>query len=218
MKVVVLFSGGKDSSLAALLLEPFFEEIELVTFSFEGDQSWLRAADAAEEIGHPHRRMVFPEKVGERALEILLSKGFPNDALDYVHAIALETVAKECEFVADGTRRDDRAPKMEYSAIRSLEDRLHVQYLRPLAGLGQKSIRAMASRYLDFEEMLSQKYPASDFEVGLRYALQERHGQSRLSSIFPSNHTHSIVIRRKRFVQEIERQEDQACQGIQSES
>ena len=218
MKVAVLFSGGKDSSLAALLLEPFFDEIELVTFSMEGDQSWTRAADAAEELGHPHRRMVFPEEVGERALEILISKGFPNDALDYVHAIAVETIAKECEFVADGTRRDDRAPKMDYSAIRSLEDRLHVQYLRPLAGLGQKSIRAMASRYLDFEEMLSLKHPASDFEVGLRYALKERHGQEKVDCIFPSNHTHTRVIRRKRFVQEIKGQEDQACQSIQSES
>ncbi|HNQ54753.1 MAG: Asparagine synthase [Euryarchaeota archaeon ADurb.Bin190] len=218
MKVAVLFSGGKDSSLAALLLEPFFDEIELVTFGFQGEESWTRASDAAEEIGHPHQRMIFPEEVEEKALKILLSKGFPNDALDYVHAIAVETVAKECEFVADGTRRDDRAPKMDWSAIRSLEDRLHVQYLRPLAGLGQKSIRAMASRYLDFEEMLSQKYPASDYEVGLRYALKERYGQEKVDCIFPSNHTHTRVIRRKRFVQEIKGQEDQACQSIQSES
>jgi predicted subunit of tRNA(5-methylaminomethyl-2-thiouridylate) methyltransferase len=218
MKVAVLFSGGKDSSLAALLLEPFFDEIELVTFGFQGEESWTRASDAAEEIGHPHQRMIFPEEVEEKALKILLSKGFPNDALDYVHAIAVETVAKECEFVADGTRRDDRAPKMDWSAIRSLEDRLHVQYLRPLAGLGQKSIRAMASRYLDFEELLSQKYPASDYEVGLRYALKERYGQEKVDCIFPSNHTHTRVIRRKRFVQEIKGQEDQACQSIQSES
>jgi predicted subunit of tRNA(5-methylaminomethyl-2-thiouridylate) methyltransferase len=218
MKVAVLFSGGKDSSLAALLLEPFFDEIELVTFSFGGEDSWTKAADSAFELGHPHRRAVFAEEVRERALEILLSTSYPNDALDYVHAIAVETIAKECEFVADGTRRDDRAPKMNFSAIRSLEDRLHVQYLRPLAGLGQKSIRAMASRYLDFEEMSSERYPASDFEVGLRYALKERYGQAKVDEIFPSNHTHTRVIRRKRFVQEIKGQEDQACQSIQSES
>ena len=50
MRVVVLFSGGKDSSLAALLLEPFFEEIELVNFSFGHDDSWTRAEDAAREL------------------------------------------------------------------------------------------------------------------------------------------------------------------------
>jgi predicted subunit of tRNA(5-methylaminomethyl-2-thiouridylate) methyltransferase len=76
----------------------------------------------------------------------------------------------------------------------------------------------MASRYLDFEETFSERYPASDFEVGLRYELEKRHGQREIDRIFPSNHMHTRVIRRKRFVQENERQEDQACQGIQSES
>jgi predicted subunit of tRNA(5-methylaminomethyl-2-thiouridylate) methyltransferase len=65
MKVAVLFSGGKDSSLAALLLEPFFEEIELINFSFGHDDSWMRAKDAAGELGYPLRRMIFSEDVLE---------------------------------------------------------------------------------------------------------------------------------------------------------
>jgi len=44
MKVAVLFSGGKDSSLAALLLEPFFDEIELV-----GESLALREVDLRRE-------------------------------------------------------------------------------------------------------------------------------------------------------------------------
>jgi predicted subunit of tRNA(5-methylaminomethyl-2-thiouridylate) methyltransferase len=218
MKATVLFSGGKDSGLAALLLEPFFDEIELVTFSFGCDDTWKAASCAAAQLGHPHRVAAFDEDTLDRALEILTTTGYPNDALDYVHSTAVETMAKECEFVADGTRRDDRAPKMSFSAVRSIEDRLHIHYLRPLAGLGGKAIRAMASRYLDFEEALSGAYPASDFEVGLRYALAERRGQSEVDRIFPAGHTHTRVIRRKRFVQEVKGQEDQACQGIQSES
>jgi predicted subunit of tRNA(5-methylaminomethyl-2-thiouridylate) methyltransferase len=218
MKTAVLFSGGKDSGLSALLLEPFFDEIELVTFTFGHDAAWKVAEKAAQELGHPHRRIAFKEGALDRALEILISTGYPNDALNYVHSIAIETLAQECEFVADGTRRDDRAPKMSYSEIRSLEDRVQVHYLRPLAGLGGKTIRAMASRYLDFEEELSTNYPASDFEVGLRYALAERHGEKEVDRIFPGDHTHTRVIRRKRFVQEIKGQEDQTCQGIQSES
>ncbi len=218
MKATVLFSGGKDSGLAVLLLEPFFDEIELVTFSFGYDDAWKAASYAAAELGHPHRVAVFDEGTLDRAIEILIATGYPNDALDYVHSTAVETIAMECEFVADGTRRDDRAPKMSFSAIRSLEDRLHINYLRPLAGLGGKAIRAMASRYLDFEEALSGTYPASDFEVGLRYALAKRHGHSEVDRIFPARHTHTRVIRRKRFVQEVKGQEDQACQGIQSES
>jgi len=218
MNATVLFSGGKDSGLCTLLLEPFFEEIDLVTFTFGHDEAWKVAEKAAAILGHPHRKVVFKGDVLDNALEILMAKGFPNDALNYVHSVALETLAQDCEFVADGTRRDDRAPKMSYSDIRSLEDRMQMHYLRPLAGLGGRTIRAMASRYLDFEEMLSEKYPASDFEIGLRYALAQRHGQKEVDRIFPGNHTHTRIIRRKRFVQEVERQENQACQGIQSES
>ncbi len=218
MKAMVLFSGGKDSSLSVLLLEPFFDEIELVTFSFGHDDSWKAACMAADELGHPHRRVVFEDGVIDRAIEILTSTGYPNDALNYVHSIAVEALAQECEFIGDGTRRDDRAPKMDFSAIRSLEDRMHVHYLRPLAGLGGRAIRAMASRHLDYIEELSEKHPASDFEIGLRYALAQRCGQNEVDRIFPKNHMHTRVIRRKRFVQEVERQEDQACQGIQSES
>jgi len=218
MKAMILFSGGKDSGLTTLLLEPFFDEIELVTFSFGQDDSWKAARAAADELGHPHIRHIFEEGVMDRALEILTATGYPNDALNYVHSIAVDALAKECKFVADGTRRDDRAPKMDASAIRSLEDRMHVHYLRPLAGLGVKAIKAMASRYLEFVEEPSEKYPASDFEIGLRYALAEKCGQNEVDRIFHKNHTHTRVIRRKRFVQEIEGQEDQACQGIQSES
>jgi hypothetical protein len=218
MKVAVLFSGGKDSGLSTILLEPFFEELELVTFSFGRDDAWKAAADAAEALGHPHRLAIFDEGVLDRAIEILRSTGYPNDALDYIHSVAVETMAGEYKFVADGTRRDDRSPKMDPSAVRSLEDRRHIQYLRPLAGLGGKAIKQMASKYLEFEEELSYKYPASDFEVGLRHALKERHGAEEVERIFPTNHTHTRVIRRKRVVQEVEGQEDQACQGIQSES
>ncbi len=211
MKAVVLFSGGKDSALTTLLLEPFFDQIELITFSFGQDQAWKVAASAAGQLGHPHRRIVFDKSVLDEALKILLLMGRPNDALNYVHSIAVETLAQECKFVADGTRRDDRAPKMSYEDIRSMEDRLRMQYLRPLGGLGGKTIRIMASEYLEFEEYLSENYPASDFEVGLRYALIERHGQKEVDRIFPKNHTHTRVVGRKRFVQEVERKKDQAC-------
>jgi predicted subunit of tRNA(5-methylaminomethyl-2-thiouridylate) methyltransferase len=218
MKATVLFSGGKDSGLATLLLEPFFDEIELVTFSFGRQDSWRPAAQAAKEMGYPHRVAVFAEEVLEEALEMLLAAGYPGTALNHVHSIAVETLAQEAEFVADGTRRDDRAPVMSTSQIRSLEDRRKMHYLRPLAGLGGKTIRAMAARHLEFVEELSEIYPASDFEVGLRHALAKRCGQAEVDRIFPANHTHTRVIRRKRFVQEDEGQEDSACQSISTES
>jgi predicted subunit of tRNA(5-methylaminomethyl-2-thiouridylate) methyltransferase len=218
MNATVLFSGGKDSGLATLLLEPFFDEIELVTFSFGCQETWRPAAQAAKEIGHPHRVAFFDEEVLEEALKMLLASGYPGPALNYVHSVAVEALAQEAEFVADGTRRDDRAPVMSYSRIRSLEDRRKMNYLRPLAGLGGNAIRALAARYLEFVEELSEMYPASDFEVGLRHAMANKWGQAEVSRIFPANHTHTRIIRRKRFVQEVEGQEDQACQSISTES
>jgi predicted subunit of tRNA(5-methylaminomethyl-2-thiouridylate) methyltransferase len=218
MKATVLFSGGKDSGLVTLLLEPFFDDIELVTFSFGSHDSWRPAAQAAREMGHPHRVVEFAEEVLGVALQRLRAAGYPGPALNYVHSIAVETLAQEAEFVADGTRRDDRAPVMSYNEIRSLEDRRKMHYLRPLAGLGGKAIRAMASRHLEYVEELSEMYPASDFEVGLRHSLADRWGQAEVNRIFPANHTHTRITRRKRNVQEVEGQEDQACQSISTES
>ena len=54
MKVSVLFSGGKDSSLSALLMEPFFE-IELVTCSFGLLSNVELAAQTQKELRFPHR-------------------------------------------------------------------------------------------------------------------------------------------------------------------
>jgi predicted subunit of tRNA(5-methylaminomethyl-2-thiouridylate) methyltransferase len=196
MDISILFSGGKDSGLSTILLEPFFSRIELVTFSFGTDDSWKVAADAARILGHPHKKMVFDGETMEKAIEMLRKDGFPNEALNYVHRCAVETLAESCEFVADGTRRDDRAPVMNNSAIRSLEDRRNMHYIRPLAGWGWKTINEVATKHLDFKVELSEKYPASDFEVGLRYAIRERFGQSEVDRIFPAKHTHSRVIRR----------------------
>lgn len=197
MEVSTLFSGGKDSGLTTILLEPFFDEINLVTFSFGRDEAWKAASEAARELGHPHRTIILDEEVLESCLELLMKEGYPNGALNYVHRYAVEHMAKEADNIADGTRRDDRAPLMSMSEIRSLEDRRRVSYIRPLAGWGYKIINQLASRYMEYDVLASDKYPASDFEVGLRHAIAERFGEAEVERIFPAKHTHSRVIRRK---------------------
>jgi predicted subunit of tRNA(5-methylaminomethyl-2-thiouridylate) methyltransferase len=198
MKVTVLFSGGKDSSLASILLEPFFE-VELVTFDYGHGDTWRTAMQAAKGLGYPHRVISFEKGILNSAIDMLMAKGYPKDALNYLHKCALEVVAPECEFVADGTKREDRAPVMDNNEIRSLEDRTDVHYIRPLAGYGSGTINRMASSYLDFEILPSEMQPASDYEVGLRFALAERYGLEEVARVFPANHTHSIVMRRKSF-------------------
>jgi hypothetical protein len=200
MKIRVLYSGGKDSSLSSILLEPFFD-VELVTFGFEEYGTWVPAKKAASVLGFPHKVIPFEGGVIKNAMEIILEKGYPKDALNYLHDCALKVLATDSEFLADGTKREDRAPVMGNRDIRSLEDRFGVKYVRPLAGYGSSTINLLASRYLDFEMLPSEAYPASDFEVGLRRALAEQHGPEKVARIFPANHTHSIVIRRKSFEQ-----------------
>jgi predicted subunit of tRNA(5-methylaminomethyl-2-thiouridylate) methyltransferase len=53
MDIFVLFSGGKDSSLSAILLEPFFD-VTLATCNFGFVETWKPAAKVASELGFPH--------------------------------------------------------------------------------------------------------------------------------------------------------------------
>ena len=198
MKVVVLFSGGKDSALASILLEPFFD-VELATFALGRRDTGEAAKEAAEVLDLPHRTIVFEDEVLEAALEMLLRSGYPRDGLNHLHRNALELLSNEREFLADGTKREDRAPMMTPDGVRSLEDRRKVHYIRPLAGYGSKTINDLASRYLGFETLPSEDRPASDFEVGLRLALEERSGLEAVSRIFPAHHMHTRVVRRKRI-------------------
>ncbi len=196
MKVIVLFSGGKDSALASILLEPFFD-VELATFAFGRHDTDKAAKEAAKVLNLPHRTIVFEDEVIEEALGMLLDAGYPRDGLNRLHRNALDVLSQDWEFVADGTKREDRVPMMTPDGVRSLEDRHKVHYIRPLAGYGSKTINALAFRYMEFETLPSEVRPASDFEVGLRLELEERCGQEAVFRVFPANHMHTRVVRRK---------------------
>lgn len=198
MKIVVLFSGGKDSALASILLEPFFD-VELATFAFDGTKTDKAAKEAAKVLNLPHRTIVFEDELLDEVIGMLLSAGYPRDGINRLHGQALEILSQDWEYLADGTKREDRVPMMTPERVQSLEDRKRVHYIRPLAGYGSKAINALAARHMDFETRPSELFPASDFEVGLRMALEERCGRQTHARIFPKNHMHTRVIRRKRI-------------------
>jgi len=55
MKACVLYSGGKDSSLMAVILEKFGYNVELVTLNFGIFDSFKPAAESASALGFKHR-------------------------------------------------------------------------------------------------------------------------------------------------------------------
>ncbi|MGB9929477.1 MAG: DUF7411 family protein [Methanosarcina sp.] len=197
MKISVLFSGGKDSSLSALLLEPFFE-VELVTCSFGLLPNWEIAAKTAKELRFPYRTISLELETLERAYEKIMNEGFPRSAINYIHEKAVETLALEPEvnFIADGTRRDDRVPVLSISQIRSLEDRLGVQYMCPLKGYGKRAVSLLVEQNLRIEEGPSDKISKADYETELRELVRQRHGEKKIKELFPA-HIQSHVLSRK---------------------
>jgi hypothetical protein len=197
MRISVLFSGGKDSSLSALLMEPFFE-IELVTCSFGLLPNGELAAKTAKSLGFPHRVISLEWEILEKAYEKIMKDGFPKSAINYIHEKAVETLASdpEVKLIADGTRRDDRVPVLSISQVRSIEDRLGVQYICPLKGCGKKTVNILVERYLRIEEGPSENTQKADYEIELRELIRQRGGEEKIKELFPA-HIQSHVLSRK---------------------
>ncbi|MEA1945541.1 MAG: alpha hydrolase [Euryarchaeota archaeon] len=195
MNVFVLFSGGKDSSLSAILLEPFFE-VRLITCSFGFRETWKPAKDVASELGFPHEILRIDDTILESAYDIAIDDGYPNRAINYIHQCALRCAASEHPVLADGTRRDDRVPMLNLADVQRLEDRYGCMYIRPLLGYGRRAVDALVNIHLEIVEDESERIEKSDYEAELRAIIEERDGPEMVHAIFPG-HVQSRVIRRK---------------------
>lgn len=127
MKVGILFSGGKDSALAAILLSPF-AQIELATVSFGIVPN--DAASVARVLGFPHVIIGLEAALATATVDAMIEDGYPNRGINHLHKTALERAAARYQVVADGTRRDDKAPLLNVREARSLEDRSAIDYVR----------------------------------------------------------------------------------------
>ena len=87
-----MFSGGKDSSLSALFLEPFFD-VELVTCTFSLAPVAKIAAEVAGKLGFKHIAIEMDVGVLDEALQMVLEDGYPRNAINHIHLRALEKVA-----------------------------------------------------------------------------------------------------------------------------
>ncbi len=198
MDLGLLYSGGKDSSLAALLLSEFYD-VTLVTARFGVTDDWKHAQRTAERAGFRFEPLELDRSVAEAAVERMADDGYPRNGIQQVHVHALETIAEEgFDAVADGTRRDDRVPSISRAQAQSLEDRHDVDYIAPLSGFGRNAVDRLVEENLAVEAGPSESIERADYEAELRTLLAERAGAEVVDDVFPDHEqTHVTGFRRR---------------------
>ncbi|MFQ3320168.1 MAG: putative subunit of tRNA(5-methylaminomethyl-2-thiouridylate) methyltransferase [Natronomonas sp.] len=192
MECGLLFSGGKDSALAALLLDEFYD-VTLVTAHFGVTDDWQHAEEAAEALGFAFEEIELDTDVADTAVERMRDDGFPRSGIQQVHEAALEAVAAKYEIVADGTRRDDRVPTVSRAVAQSLEDRHDVDYVAPLSGFGRNAVDDLVETHLVVESGPSEEVPKGDYETELRARIRERWNEAIISEVFPDHEQTRVV-------------------------
>ena len=190
MKTAVLYSGGKDSSLMAVILDKLGYDVELITINFGIFDSTIPARESAKNLGFRHRVLSLDENILREAVDMIIEDQFPNNGTNHIHHEVIEHLADEYDWIADGTRREDRIPKLQQNEIQSLEDRKKVQYVN-LTGIGYKTINDTSDRLFKLQKAESDIHNSSDYEMEIRVLLEEK-GQD-INEIFPQ-HIQSRVI------------------------
>ncbi len=196
MKAYVLYSGGKDSSLMAILLKKIGIEIELVNVNFGVYDSFIPSQKSAKSLGIKHNVLSLDKNILINSVDIILNDGFPNNGISYLHKAVIEelaNLANENQFsiIADGTRRDDRTPKLNKDEIRSLEDRKNIQYIN-LDSFGYKTIDSLVSDLFIITQEESNMDNSSDYEVEIRWFIDK---EKNLNSgeIFPKHFQTRVI-------------------------
>ncbi len=192
MKACVLYSGGKDSSLMAYILSKLGYDVELVTVNYGVYSSWKPAAESASNLSFKHRVLKAEPDVLKYAVETIINDGFPNNGINHLHKYALELAANDYGVVADGTRRDDKIPKLNLNEVRSFEDRNNVEYIN-LGGFGHKSMNHLSKTLFEVKKELTNMDNNSDYEIEIRYLISQVEGEDIALKIFPE-HLQSRVI------------------------
>jgi len=190
MKAAVLYSGGKDSSFVAVMLKRLGLDVELYTANFGVYDSYVPAGKSAEALGFKHNVLEMDKSILEKTCEMIMEDGFPNDGIKYIHEKTIETLAENHDIIADGTRRDDRTPKLNINQIKSLEDRKQVQYIN-LDSFGHKSVKLTTESLFEISKEKSNKDNSSDFEVEIRTLIDEMGGNS--LDIFPEHYQTRVI-------------------------
>jgi predicted subunit of tRNA(5-methylaminomethyl-2-thiouridylate) methyltransferase len=194
MKAGVLFSGGKDSSLAAIMLGTYYE-VELNFFVFDPSRQVPSVDAAAQVLGFPLKKRVFRKGFLDEMVDLVKTCGYPNDAINTVHQVAVETLSSEYAVVGDGTRFNDRVPMLTRAEVQSLGNRTGCSYVRPLLGYVKSEVDRLVDRFLVVKYGETGTIRNGDYEAEIREACASRGIDT--SSLFPAHHDQSLVIGRK---------------------
>jgi predicted subunit of tRNA(5-methylaminomethyl-2-thiouridylate) methyltransferase len=194
MKAGVLYSGGKDSSLAAMMLGTYYE-VELNTFVFDPLRQIPSLEAAAKSLGFPLRKRVFREGLLNEMVDLVKSCGYPNDAINAVHRIAVESLSGEYTVVGDGTRFNDRVPMLTRAEVQSLGNRTGCSYVRPLLGYVRPEVDRLVDRFLVVKYGETGTIRNGDYESEIREAVRARGLDT--AALFPAHHDQSLVVGRK---------------------
>jgi predicted subunit of tRNA(5-methylaminomethyl-2-thiouridylate) methyltransferase len=187
MDVGLLYSGGKDSTLAGLLLDPV-ADVTCLVCSFGITDTAATARDAARAVGFDVEGVALEPDVAEEAVATIAADGFPRHGIQTVHEHALETAAElGYDAIADGTRRGDRAPTVDRAVAQHLEDTHDVSHVAPLAGMGRAAVDALADAHLSVATGESESLPTGDYEAELRALMAETHGRETVERVFPTH-------------------------------
>ena len=190
MKAGVLYSGGKDSSFMAVMLKRLGLDVELCTANFGAYDSYIPAKKSAKSLGFKHNVLKMDKEILNTTCDMIMEDGFPNDGIKFIHESVVEEIAEKYDIIADGTRRDDRTPKLNVNQIRSLEDRKDVQYIN-LDSFGHKSVKLITSNLFEISHEKSNKDNSSDYEVEIRTLIDEKGGNS--LDIFPEHYQTRVI-------------------------
>jgi predicted subunit of tRNA(5-methylaminomethyl-2-thiouridylate) methyltransferase len=196
MKAGVLYSGGKDSSLAAIMLGTYYE-VELNVFVFDPSRQVPSVDAAAQALGFPLIKRVFKTGLLDEMVDLVKTCGYPNDAINRVHQVAVETLSTIYPVVADGTRFNDRVPMLSRAEVQSLGNRTGCSYVRPLLGYVKPEIDRLAGRFLEVQYGETGTIRNGDYEAEIREALAARKIDP--ATLFPLHHDQSLVTGRKYY-------------------
>jgi tRNA methyltransferase len=194
MKAGVLYSGGKDSSLAAMMLGTYYE-VELNVFVFDPSRQIPSVDAAAQVLGFPLRRRVFRKGLLNEMVDLVNACGYPNDAINTVHQIAIETLSTEYQVIGDGTRFNDRVPMLSRAEVQSFGNRTGCSYVRPLLGYVKHEVDRLAEQLLQVTYGETGTISNGDYETEIREAISARGINP--ATLFPAHHDQSLVVGKK---------------------